>query len=107
MPQDSIKALPMVTVDAATIGVAYVSLNPPGFAHPVVYYTVVNDSSEPLFISYDGVTDHDIANYELFFFSQMANVPNNRVAMLPQYTQIYGRYLVPTTGNIYISAYYV
>lgn len=107
MPQNTLKALPLTTVDAATIGAGYTALNTPGFEHPVVYFSLINESSEPMFVSYDGVTDHDYADWDLIFFSQMAAVPNNNVAMMAKGTVIYGRFVVPATGYIYISAYYL
>lgn len=110
MPQNTLKALPLVTFDSAALGAAFSSMNAPGFLHPVVQFWLRNDSSRDIIMSYDGTTDHEIVfqgDSFLIYAGQMFSLPNNRCVVLPQFMQIYGRVTAPATGNVYISAYYI
>lgn len=108
MPQNSLKALPMVTVDAATLGAGFLPLNTPGFAHPVLYLRIINAATKDLTISFDGINNHDFirSDREYFLPAQLNGVPNNHLSVFRQGTQIFGK-CVGATGYIYIAAYYV
>lgn len=45
--------------NCASLTGSYQTIDPNGFAYDLVIYKIYNSSSQPIDISYDGVTDHD------------------------------------------------
>jgi hypothetical protein len=109
MPQDTYKALPMVIVNSATLGVNYRSLNGGGFPVPVVYMRIMNGSNRDLLISYDGDDVHDLvgANSEVVIIPPISSLPNNKSAAISANLPIYGANAGGATGLINIVTYYV
>lgn len=113
MAKNSINAIPLQSVDAATFGVGgYSELTPlGGLGKPCFYIKILNNCDEDIFISYDGgITDNDIlrslATLELPFQSQ--SQPNNNVCKFPANFQIWVDSVSGTVGvgDVYLSAYY-
>lgn len=108
MASNKIQAIPMVVVDGATITSSYVSVNPNGLSESLSLMYITNDSTAPVYISFDGIHDNEyLRTGETKTFNFQTNsLPNGKVALLCTSTQIY--MLTPTagTGNIFISGYY-
>lgn len=67
-----------------------------------------NATASNVYISYDGVTDHDyvIANNPIQLPFQSNSAPNNQVAMFPIGTSVWIKG-ANTTGNLFVSGYYL
>lgn len=108
MSKDSIKPLLITSVNSNTLGLgAYAVINADGLDGPCFLIKVTNASSEPIFVSYDGVNDHDVllddAEFNVDF--QNNSRPGNKVALLPKGTRIYVRGNAGQ-GFIYLSGWY-
>jgi len=107
MPSNCIKTMPMITVDSSGL-TAYTALNGLGYSRPINWIRIVNESKADLLISYDGSTDNDIVltKTQYIIYPQPSAVPNNKVALFPANTIIYGQ-ATSDTGYIYLIAYYL
>ena len=108
MAQNSVKALELSIIDSVVIDTTYQSLNSAGFAHPIFFLRIINDSNEAVTISYDGVNDNDYipANSVLEVPAQANAQPNARYALFNAYTQVYVKG-DSGTGVVVMTGYYV
>ena len=107
MAIDIVKANPLSTLASGAVTTSYQPLNTTPFQYPVLIAYIINDSSAPITISYDGVTDQD---YIRAGETRPYNVQTN--AQPPSYKLAFARnttvYVKGTagTGTIALSTYY-
>jgi hypothetical protein len=111
MKRTAIRAIPLTTLDSTEIPAAYVIGDPESMTilpHACVYIRIVNDSTEAVFVSYDGVTDHEyvVEGTEFNFPIQSVAIPVDDLAMMAKGTNIYFRG-TSGAGNITVSGYYL
>jgi hypothetical protein len=108
MAKNSVKATILSTLASSSVLTTYQSLNPDGFIAPVFFLRVINDSTEPIFVSYDGVNNHDYvrAGSDLEVSTQSNSQPNARYALFDKYEQVYVKGAAGT-GTIAMTGYYV
>lgn len=107
MPQDIVKAFPMVVYNSAALAAGYTSMNPAGLPGACFWLQLLNDSSVDMTVSFDGITDHLFLphGYEFPMFPMTGALPNNRVLLFPAHMQIYAKG-VAGVGNVYITGFY-
>ena len=108
MAQNSVKAIPLSTFNSADMTDAYQVVNMGGLPNACFFIRINNDSSSAVYISYDGIHDHEfIGNLSAFDFNMQANsLPNAKICMMSAGTQIWVRGIAGI-GTISLSGYYV
>ena len=108
MAQDTVKALILTSIDSADITEDYEPINPNGTEAACFLLRIVNDSDEPITISYDGINDNEflLSNESLPIPTQTNSQPNARFALFHKYTKVYVKGSAGT-GSVYLSGYYV
>lgn len=107
MPKNTVQAIPIALINAATFAGAYLPINPGGLPEACFSLRILNDSDQNIVISFDGVTDHfvmlDNSVIELPFqnFSQ----PNNQTCLMALGTVVYVKANVGT-GAVTLSGFY-
>jgi hypothetical protein len=103
---NSIQAIPLTSIDSATLASSYKVINAGGLAAPCFLIRIINTSGVTVTISYDGTTDNDVlaANSTLQLDFQENSQPNNYIAKLSKGTQIYAKGTAGT-GLIYLAGY--
>lgn len=106
--KNSVSAIPLTSVSATTFdGMGYKPINPNGLPHACFMFTISNGSSVSIFISYDGITNHDIlsSGASVPYLLQSNAQPNTSIANLAKGTIVY--VLGATgTGSVYLSGFY-
>ena len=107
MPKNSVKAIPVTSIDAATFDGDFQVINPTGLPESCFLLRIVNDSSVIVGISYDGITAHDIVpdNDSVTINAQANSAPNNQIANFAKGTRIYASGEAGT-GDVYVIGYY-
>ena len=108
MSKDSIKPLLIASINSTTLLIGtYAVVNTDGLDGPCFMIRMTNAASGTVFISYDGVNDHDIllAGEVLQLDFQTNSRPGNKVAQLAKGTKVYLRGTAGT-GFIYLSGWY-
>jgi hypothetical protein len=107
---NSIKAIPMITVDTSTLNdVTYTEVTSGGLSEALGILRFYNANSRDIILSYDGITAHDIiAGTSIYpITTQLMATPANFVAAFKKGTQIYLKLTsAPGFGNLYIVGYY-
>lgn len=109
MAQTNVKAVTLSTFNAAALNnVAFQAINAAGLTAACFFIRVVNDSNTDIFISLDGINDHEyVPQTSEFDFPAQANAqPNAFGALIAKGTIIYVRG-VAGVGTITLSGYYV
>jgi hypothetical protein len=107
MSKNSIKAVPMTTFASTSVSGTYAPIITGGLAQACYLLRIINDTTQDVTISFDGVTDADYIllgtgnNIPAIYGAQ----PNSYVALFPKGMQIYVKGTAGT-GNIYVSGYY-
>jgi len=102
-----IKAIPMASLDSATLTGAYAVINT-GLSEACLILRIINDSSVDITVSYDGgVTDHDYVRYNtsLTINAQTNSTLPGMRAMFRKGLPIYIKGGAGQ-GSIYIAGYY-
>jgi|SRR5690606_29182481 len=102
------RAEPLRSLAFGSISATYAAIGT-AMAHPIINYRIQNYTDQPLLISYDGQTDHDIVGTGGFvLFDASSNKGKGDVLALPQSTVIYAKQasVAPGSGSVYVSAYY-
>lgn len=107
-----IKADELVTLDAHSLLWTYQDLNPLGFMGPAVLVRVVNDSYEPIYISFDGgATEHHFlgTKSELEIETQFNSAPNSNTLKFSKGTivSVASAGSLKGGGTISLSSYYI
>jgi len=106
----SVQALfmPLASLPAASIVAGYTAIQGE-FSHPIRSIQIYNDTDAAVIVSFDGTTDH------FFYPSKFGNILDisaNREGVSDQFfiAGNFGVYVkqsgVPTTGLVWVSAYY-
>jgi len=109
MLSNVITPMEMQSIDAATLGLgAYSTFNDAGIEGALCFIRITNDSDTDVYISYDGVNDHEFieAGERIEVYFQANSAPTNYVSKLKKYTVIYIRGNAQSTGYIYVAGYY-
>lgn len=104
MPLNYISATERIYFDSASLNpAAYQVINTYGFEGACSIISIVNRSDSNIFISYDGIVDHDyIPAYDIFTLNTAVNK-----SLLKKYSHIYVRGSVRKFGGyIYLIGYY-
>lgn len=106
--KNSVLAIPLTAVSATTFdGIAYMSINPTGLPHACFEFSIRNGSSVSVFISYDGVTNHDIlpSGQSVTYQLQTNAQPNTTIANIAKGAIVYVLG-ANGTGSVYLSGFY-
>lgn len=109
MAQNFVQAIPMSIFNAATLDpITKQPINSSGLPNACFLIRIVNDSDRDIFISYDGIADHDFLrtgeSLQLPFESNSS--PNNYVANLRAGTKVYLSGVAGGSGSIYLIGYF-
>jgi hypothetical protein len=101
---------PASSIDSADIIITYKPINVVPFDRPISWIKILNDSNEPVSISFDGVTDHfyipendKTIQYLELNLNQMAQ-PNGSSPLFAKELQVFARGLAAGMGRIYLFA---
>ena len=105
--KNTIQAIPMTTIDSATLTDVYQPINIGGLPNSCFQLRMVNASDVEVTVSYDGVTDNEIllATSINVIPSIHATSPNNFPVAFPKGMVVYVKGTAGT-GDIFISGYY-
>jgi hypothetical protein len=100
---------PLRSVAFGTITTVYEPVGLP-FVNPVRILKVTNLTNQPIFVSINGINDHDIVAANGFFLYDYSSNRSDAAGLLeqPQGDRIYVRAegTLPDTGNIYVTVVY-
>lgn len=107
MPKNFVSALGRSSRAASTFDGTYLPINTSGLLHPCFLIRIINDTSEDVDISYDGVASHDFigAGETLQLNFQSNSSPANKQALFLQGSIVYVS-AAAGTGTIYLVGYY-
>jgi len=108
MAQNSVKPFILSSILSSTVTGLYAPLNGTGFLQAPFFIRIVNASSMPITVSYNGIDDNEFiaANSVFDLNSQTNSQPNAQVALFSKNTIVYIKGTAGT-GSIYLSGYYV
>ena len=110
MPVNYVSPVEMTHFDSALLDPGdYQPIDVIGLDAACTIVRLVNDSDASVFISLDGVTDHDYlrAGDDIIFNFQLNAQVNNRVAKMRRFARVYVRGTPPKFGGyIYLMGYY-
>lgn len=108
MATDLIKILALSSFDSADIGTTYAKINSTPFAYPVQLMVITNDSTEPVIISIDGVTDqiYVAKNTVRNIYAQQTAQPSGSKSAFPAQLTVWVRGATAGSGTIALEAYY-
>lgn len=106
--KNSVMAIPLESIDSASITANFQAINPGGLPAPCFGMRIINNSSIGVTISYNGTTPHDyvLSGEVLPLPYQSEAGPHNDAAYLPKGTIVYVKSPIAGIGLIYLSAYY-
>ena len=108
--KNSVKAIPVLSFDAATLlPAAWQAITPvDGLAAACFMLIFRNVSNRLVLVSYNGIDTHDVvppdSTVELEF--QTNSLPNNNCSLMPNGTNIYLAGAVGGAGHVYLSGYF-
>lgn len=108
MAQNKVKPILMTEFDASTLSnLTWKAINAGGLPAACFLVKIINASDEDVFVSYDGVNEHDyVAATSNALLNLQANAqPNSNIACLPLGTTVYLKGTAGT-GFIYLSGWY-
>jgi|SRR6185369_433756 len=101
--------VPIDNFDVADINPALLlPINAGGFPHPLILLRIVNQSNIAVFLSWDGVTGHDVvaANSSVEYNFQSNSQPNNSLANVKQGQVIYVTAPAAGVGDVWLVGFY-
>jgi hypothetical protein len=107
--KNTVKALNLKAVDASLFADEFLAINPDGTEAACFLVRIINNSTEPALISYDGVNIHDFVDLgDTIQLSFQANHgATNQTANLPLGTVVYAKnFDTVGTGSIILAGYY-
>lgn len=108
MTRNSVQPIKLASIDSSTFTGTYQQLtNGGGIEQPVFYFKIVNNSNVDVTVSYDGTNDHDFVpkNTVTPINLQTNNLPNNHVALLQKFINVYVKGGAGA-GKVYLSGWY-
>ena len=109
MPQKNrVEAATLASFLGSALTTAYQVVNTSGLPAPCFMLRIINSSSLPITISYDGSTSHDILPTleTLQITTQNNSLPYTGVALFPKKMKVYVKSTGAGTGTIWVTAYY-
>jgi len=109
MAKDYVKAITMQNVDSTGIAIdTWTAFDTGGIEEACFFIRITNDSDTNVFISYDGINDHEYVQdgNRIDINIQTNSSPGNYVAKLRKGTVVYVRGTAGQSGLIYLSGYY-
>ena len=108
MATDLINILALASFDSADIETSYQKLNSTPFAYPTQLMVITNDSTEPVIISIDGVTDqiYVAKNTVRNIYAQQTAQPLANKSAFAAQTTVWIRGSTAGSGTIALEAYY-
>jgi hypothetical protein len=113
MLSTSVKAIPLIELDTTNLPLAYEALND-GLPNACFMLNVTNDSDNFIYISYDGIFDHEVApgadaGFPLRFqlAAQTNSQPKAQEALFERGLVLYVKSATANAGTLAISGYYV
>lgn len=105
--KNKISAVELFFIASTVMDDDYQSINSLGLPYPCFLVRVINNSSEDVTVSYDGVTDNDFipTGDTLQLPLQTNSQPSNYVALMAKGTIVYVKGTAGT-GDVYLAAYY-
>ncbi len=105
--KNTVKAVPLDDINSATLTGTYAIVNSGGLPNPCFLLRIMNASTQPVTISYDGSVDHEVvlANSTLVVNAQNNAQPASYVANFPRGFTVWAKGTAGV-GLIYVSAYY-
>jgi len=106
------KAIEAIHFAGSDLTTNYKVINELGLDRPCFEIRIENNSSEPILISYDGVTDHDFldSGREVDVLAQTNPVARSDISRFKKGTKVYVKTFVgakiPITGTIYLIGYF-
>lgn len=104
-----VKPILLTAFDSSTLTAAFKPINPNGTEASCFLIRINNDSTEAVFVSFDGINEHDFvaAGGLLELPLQTNRGPVNQAAYLAQGTIIYVKEVTTAgTGDIFLSGYF-
>jgi hypothetical protein len=103
--RNSVSAIPLGAIAANTFTGAYQLIG--GLPHACFMLRFINNSTEDVLISYDGVTDNDVIIHDttVQLDPQANSQPNNFICVFPKGMTIYVK-AANGTGEFYVAGYY-
>lgn len=103
----------VVAVDAlrslafGAIGVTYTAIGVP-FAHPMRIIKITNTTNTDMYVSFDGIIDHDYVPAGAFTLYDLTTNQNETAGWYFRIgTQVYIRYaMAPASGSVFVVALY-
>jgi hypothetical protein len=108
MNKNRVNALGLISISsAAMIPATYQPISATGSSYPFFLLRIQNLSNQAIFISYDGVTDHEYMTADsIFEMNTQDNAsPNGMVALWPKGSNVWVKGAAGI-GTIYASAYF-
>ena len=100
------RAMEMTSIDSTVLLLpTYKVINTTGFPEATRLVRIINHTKWVIFISYDGVTDHDYLSYSKELEIMTPLFPGTDRYGFSRYTKVYVRGLA-SVGKIYVMAYY-
>lgn len=108
MASSFIRAIPLTNFNVAGITPAYQAINPLGTPEPCSIIRIINASNIAVFISYDGIGDHDIllAGQTLQLDFQTNAQPPDYLALLRDGAIVYVAAPAPGVGFVFLAGYF-
>jgi hypothetical protein len=105
---NAVQFIPLTNINSAAILPAYAPINVGGLPHACSAIRIINDSTIDIFVSFDGVTDHEFmqSGETLYMPFQISAQPNGWMSLLSAHTQVFVRAPAPGVGLIMLSGYY-
>lgn len=105
--KNKILAIPLISFDAVDLTADYQALNPLGLPNACFQIKLINLSSFPVTISYDGIIDHDVIinDGEVYIPTIFSSQPNTNAANFATGTIIYLKGNL-SSGSINLVGYY-
>ena len=102
--KNNIKPIPLTNIASSTVSGTYAAINSSGLANPCFLIRIINNSTQDVTVSYDGVNDHEfVPKATTVAVTGQANVP--QFGTFSAFTVVYVKGTAGT-GNIYLSGYY-
>lgn len=103
--KNSFSYIPLTSFDVSVGSGSYQILNG-NIPSPCFAFKIINNANVPVFISLDGITDHDFipASYAQVYDLQTNKQPNGDTCLLPQGSKVYLKAISlrePGTGIVY------
>ena len=105
--RNSIAAIELQTFNTANLLATYQPINPTGLEQACFYFSIINNSSQDITVSYDGLMDHEYipGPGELRISVQTNAQPNNYAALLKKGTVVYVKGTAGA-GTVALSGYF-